>query len=359
MTLAKWIGLTVLFISSLSAAVNAQVISQRSVAKTERNHLLKERFESLLPQLHEGNINSLTQGLKGLNELHREYLLYLFCHEALNYQDYNEATRIWLNKLSQQDPRSQVETAAGLVKPAFDYPTLAKRALRGWRVANQHLEYHKLLSQGALDVKAIFNPNNPFIRDQQDSLIRVMPMQNPRQIRWLEKQFDRQDLYFPDNQMLANIAMLGGSEEYYYRLWKKPVDQYSMKATEWVKNDFATVQAFELLKIAAANPELTEHAWQIISELNPMPKAAQKYLVQGLNSEDMGEVAAQVLAQLNDREILAQLVKLITENEYDSNFAQNAWLSLVLNPSIEAKRLIKQLFQQQSIRDNFGPKTQR
>lgn len=370
-TFAKWTWSMVWFFSlPIFAQTNVFndnhgdifIIDGSRVAAIERSTHLKDRFNSLLPLLEQGEVEQFVSNLESLPREQYEYLLVLVSKQAMAMDHIDDKLRHWLIELSQSRPHVLVEQQNDgfvLSEPAFDYPALARAALRGWRVNNQHLTFHRQLSQGQLDVKAIFNSNNPYIDDQQESLVKVLPMQNPKRLHWLERELDDPKVFFPDNLVIANMAMLNGSEDLYRRLWLRPVDQHSMKAAWWVKQNYPAEHAFELLWIAAQNSELTEHAWQLMAELKPMPKQAETYLVAALASEEMGEVAAQVLAQLTDHNILSRLVVLVTEGDPANTDTQNAWLSLFLNTSPEAKRLIKQLFELEDIRKNYGPVPQR
>lgn len=371
MALAKWMRLTVWLFSFPALAQSTiftenkdetYVVDEQHVALIEQSNQLKDRFNSLLPFILQGDLVTVTANLEPLPRAQHEYLLWLICQQAMSWERIDEKLRHWLVELSQSRPHVLLEKRNGdfiVSEPAFDYPALARAALRGWRVNNQHLEFHRQLSEGLLDVKAIFNSNNPYIEDQQESLVKVLPMQNPKRLQWLERELESKEVFFPDNLVISNIAMLNGSEAFYRRLWQRPVDQHSMKAAWWVKHNYPSEQAFELLWIAAQNEELTEHAWQLMAELKPMPMTAEAYLIAALSSEDMGEVAAQVLAQLTDHNILSRLVVLVTEGDPANTDTQNAWLSLFLNTSPEAKRLIKQLFELDEIRKNYGPVPQR
>lgn len=363
MAVAKWIGLMVLLFTSHVFAQQSQVtasniFTSEQVAKVERSHKLKERFDVLLPLFLDSELEALNYNLTTLPVIQREYLFYLFCQYAMDMNYLDDKTQAWLGQLAMERPTALTEKHDAdfvVSEPAFDYPAQARAALKSWRDKHQHLDYHRQLSQGQLEVEAIFNSNNPYLNEQQASLARVLPMQTPKRLLWLEDQIQQPSVFFADNLIIATMANLNSSEALYRRLWQRPVDQYSMEAAWWVKNNYPSQQAYELLKIAAKNPELTEHAWQLMAELKPMPASAEAYLVSALASEDMGEVAAQVLAQLNDRNVLTRLVKIVTEGDPANNQTQNAWLSLFLNNSSEARKLIKQLFELDAIRKNYGP----
>ncbi|MFM2480728.1 hypothetical protein [Celerinatantimonas sp. YJH-8] len=236
-------------------------------------------------QLQDGNINWLNYHIPVLTPEQREPLLYVLLSRYYQLRiEPPDGIRQWLTRLAAERPlitqQSTLDDFA-ITVPRYDYPALARAILRHWQVEQRQQQYARLLREGHFPWREIFRADNSLLLAQQQDVVHALGELTHDQLHRAYQQI-QQGFYFPDNSVLAAIALNLKSPELLSRLFHLTVDQYSIDAALAVAEHFSPPQALQILTAAVSvkTSEMRYHALRAIVILAQRSPEAQRYLDQ-------------------------------------------------------------------------------
>lgn len=257
-----------------------------------------EHLPYLTARLQQGQLAALDTFLDSLPSAQSEPLRWWLLQGLSGSERPAAPTRTWVAAQSKRVPStltSQTQDGFLVSLPRYDYPALARRLLQSWQQLDWQGQYGYELAAGKLNLRSIYRWNNPNLERQQSALLAALA-QAPNPVRLqLAQAVARTPLYLPDNRLIYTLLDYTGSSELFFTLWRRPVDDDSLRALALVSRFHEGNAAGELLLSAAAEPGLNSAAMLALGALHPLPDPVRSYLHRELGIGPDGVALAKLL----------------------------------------------------------------
>ncbi|HEH9406379.1 TPA: hypothetical protein SIA26_003942 [Aeromonas bestiarum] len=292
-----------------------------SVVKSElvADEGLQGHLDYLGSRLQQGQFAAMDSLLDSLAVGQREYLL---CRLLATLDASPRASSpellAWVRAQSVKAPRWLVEKEVDgflIQQPAYDFAAAARLVLSRWQQQAWQDNYRQLLEQNSFEFKQIYNSRNPDLTQQQQALLAVLERQPLFVLQREARKLAAMSIFLPDNQLLRQLLERTGDSALYLKLWRQPVDHDSVAALKSVARFHQGQDASSLLIAASRNSRLKQPALHQLSQLSPLPEAAQQFLLAELGNRHYSGQVASLLLQMDEPRLLAQLADRLTRQE--------------------------------------------
>ena len=191
----------------------------------------------------------------------------------------------------------------------------ARLVLNRWQQQAWQGNYRQLLAQDSFQFKQIYNSRNPELALQQEALLAVLDQQPASVLQREAHRLAAMNIFLPDNQLLRQLVERTGDSALYLKLWRQPVDHDSVTALKSVARFHQGQDASSLLIAASRNSRLKQPALHQLSQLSPLPEAAQQFLLAELGNRHYSGQVASLLLQMDEPRLLAQFADRLTRQE--------------------------------------------
>ncbi|WP_219614825.1 hypothetical protein [Aeromonas salmonicida] len=280
---------------------------------------LQGHLDFLAGRLQQGQFAAIDALLDSLAVGQREYLL---CQLLATLDKTSGASTpgqlAWVRAQAVKAPRWLVEKEVDgfLVQlPAYDFAAAARLVLNRWQQQAWQGNYRQLLAQDSFQFKQIYNSRNPELALQQEALLAVLDQQPASVLQREAHRLAAMNIFLPDNQLLRQLVERTGDSALYLKLWRQPVDHDSVAALKSVARFHQGQDASSLLIAASRNSRLKQPALHQLSQLSPLPEAAQQFLLAELGNRHYSGQVASLLLQMDEPRLLAQFADRLTRQE--------------------------------------------
>lgn len=268
----------------------------------------KKTFDDSLPLLNEAsqalannNLSWLQYHIPILPAKKREPLLYVLLSQYYQFDPKPSPTLVpWLQSIAKERPTLSETTLLDgyqVVRPRYDYPSLARAILGHWRLVERRQQYANELREGSLPWQKIFSQDNPSLFSEQQSVVYALSQLDAKQLRRSWQKITAHQYYFPDNSVLSAIAYHLNDDKLLALLFAQPVDQYTVDTLHQIAAHYRPERALAIFKKLLDNKQLLSYSFDAIALLAKRYPKARLYLLQQKEKGPYNQEALNVLRQ--------------------------------------------------------------
>lgn len=206
--------------------------------------------------------------------------------------------RHWVDRQAERVPLTLAEqTRDGFLVslPRYDYPARARYLQHAWRQLDWQAQFEAELTAGRFELRSLYRLNNPEVEWQQAALLAALNKAPAGEVIRLATELAQEALYLPDNRLAYDLLSRTGNRALFLALWRRPVDESSLRALSLVSRFYQGRDAGSLLLAAAQVPSLNGQAMLALGALRPLPDVIRDYLNRELGISDNGVALAKLL----------------------------------------------------------------